>query len=38
MLIRFENGKWIQRGRQENGKEFLTERWVNDQGQLETVS
>jgi len=38
MIIQFENGKWIQRVRFENGKEMFVERWVNDQDQLEVVS
>ncbi len=38
MIIQFENGKWIQRVRFENGKEMFVERWINDQDQLVVVS
>ena len=38
MIVQFENGKWIQRVRYEDGKEAFVERWINDQDQLELVS
>ncbi len=38
MIIRFENGKWMQTVRYKDGKQMFVERWVNDQDQLEVVS
>jgi hypothetical protein len=38
MIIRFENGKWIQTSHQKDGKEMVLERWINNQDQLEVVS
>jgi len=38
MIIRFENGKWIQTSYQKDGKEMVLERWINNQDQLEVVS
>ncbi len=36
-VIRFENGKWIQKVRDKNGKESMVTRWVNEQDQQQTV-
>jgi hypothetical protein len=38
MIIRFENGKWIQTVHYKNGKEMHVERWINNQDQLQVVS
>ncbi|CAF3790227.1 unnamed protein product [Adineta steineri] len=36
--VRFENGKWIQKMHDKHGKESTTTRWIDEKGQLQSVS
>jgi hypothetical protein len=36
-IIRFENGKWIQKTRDKNGKESMGTRWVDENDQQHIV-